>query len=333
MVDFQWCFLTCICAWDQNSHCTNAGILQVKNLWIFNSMWTLNSIYHIHLDEQCNAMNFRNIFYWKWVAGYSWKYHSYSKFTQWLDHGHLAVCIHLYRLLYFTLKTVSSENVSSCQLVKFHLHTASTLSIRNWECWTNGQEKPGELLPLFISAVDLSLEIYSTMIDLLLFDADWLHLGHIKALQLWHYRKSSCNVNKSKTSVLVAEWTGRIINYTATYKHDALKKGRKKNQSILFRKKAIDLHQIYAGKWPLKVLLHHFNKIKHNTFWTHSRCLHIPIQIKEHQWIHTFWKQFKSHDVKHFNIMNIVHKIFIQSVSILLGHHISSVQITLSWNI
>lgn len=64
------------------------------------------------------------------------------------------------------LKTVSSENVSSCKLVKFHLHTpphSLHMSIKNGECWTNGQEIPVELLPLFVSVTDSSLEIYSTI--------------------------------------------------------------------------------------------------------------------------------------------------------------------------
>lgn len=87
----------------------------------------------------------------------------YTAARLWTDTLQSAMsAIHLYRLLYFTLKTVSSENVSSCQLVKFHLHTASTLSIRTGERCTNGQENPGELLPVFVRAAGSSLEIYST---------------------------------------------------------------------------------------------------------------------------------------------------------------------------
>lgn len=110
---------------------------------------------------------------------------SYYKFTQWHAQIHCRLHPSLW-LLYCTLKTVSGENVRTCHLVKFQLHTALT---QPWHC-------PSELgniglmarknWTLFVSAADSSLEYIQqgeyVIIGLPLFDADWLHLGHIKAL-------------------------------------------------------------------------------------------------------------------------------------------------------
>lgn len=130
----------------------------VPTVFFFDSIWTARKI--------STVQHRKNIVSWLSVIENS-KVHSCNNTFNARLHNDRAVgqyitdWIYLYRWFQITLKTVSKLNVGNCQLVKFHLHMALTLSVRNGECSTNRAEKPGEMLLVFLSVVSLFLKINS----------------------------------------------------------------------------------------------------------------------------------------------------------------------------